>query len=59
MSTPKKWFFWPAKHSCTPLVHGKKSFSSTLNFTILQMVRNECKIWWICMHTSQLQDLTI
>jgi hypothetical protein len=37
----KKWFFWPSK-LCYPLrTQGKKTFLSTLNVMILQMVRNE------------------
>jgi hypothetical protein len=37
----KHWFSWPSK-LCNPLrVHGKKTFLSTLNVTILQTVRNE------------------
>jgi hypothetical protein len=36
----KKWFFWIPKDYCPPLV-GKKTFSSTLNVMISQMVRNE------------------
>jgi hypothetical protein len=37
----KRWFFWTPKNWCTPQGQGKKTFSSTLNITILQMVRNE------------------
>jgi hypothetical protein len=38
----KKWFFWPPKLYCPRLAHEEKTFSSTLNIAILQMVRNEC-----------------
>jgi hypothetical protein len=38
----KKWFFWPSKLCCPLWAKGKKTFLSTLNFTILQTVRNEC-----------------
>jgi hypothetical protein len=37
----EKIAFWPPKLCCSPLVHGKKTFSSTLKFMVLQMVRNE------------------
>jgi hypothetical protein len=37
----KKWFFWPSKLCCPLLAQGKKTFLSTLNFMILQTVRNE------------------
>jgi hypothetical protein len=37
----KKLFFWPPKLCCPPSAHGKKSFLSTLNFMILQMVKIE------------------
>jgi hypothetical protein len=37
----KKVFFWPPKLCCPPLALGKKN-SSTLKFTTLQMVKNEC-----------------
>ena len=37
----KKWFFGPPKRCCTPWAEGI-IFFSTLNFIILQMVRNEC-----------------
>jgi hypothetical protein len=37
----KKWFFWTPKDCCPPLAGAKKTFSSTLNVMILQMVRNE------------------
>jgi hypothetical protein len=36
----KKWFFWPPRLCCPPRA-GKKTFPSTLNLMILQMVRNE------------------
>jgi hypothetical protein len=38
----KIWFFWPSKLCCPLWVQGKKTFLSTLNVMILQMVRNEC-----------------
>jgi hypothetical protein len=38
----KKWFFWPSKLCCPLWAQGKKTFLSTLNVMILQMVRNEC-----------------
>jgi hypothetical protein len=38
----KKWFFWPLKHCNPPGTQGNKTFSSTLNVMISQMVRNEC-----------------
>jgi hypothetical protein len=38
----KKWFFWPPKHCCPSRAQWKKTFSSTLNVMISQMVRNEC-----------------
>jgi hypothetical protein len=38
----KKLFFWPPKLYCPQLAQGKKTFSLTLNFMILQMIRNEC-----------------
>jgi hypothetical protein len=37
----KKWFFWTPKDYCPPRTGAKKTFSSTLNVMILQMVRNE------------------
>jgi hypothetical protein len=37
----KKWFFWIPKDCCPPLAGAKKTFSSTLNVMISQMVRNE------------------
>ena len=37
----KKWFFWPSKLYCPPKVQGKKTFLSTLNVMILQIVKNE------------------
>jgi hypothetical protein len=37
----KKWFFWPSKLCCALWAQGKKTFLSTLNIMILQMVRNE------------------
>jgi hypothetical protein len=37
----RKWFFWTPKDYCPPLAGTKKTFSSTLNVMILQMVRNE------------------
>jgi hypothetical protein len=37
----KKWFFWTPKDCCPPLARAKKTFSSTLNVMISQMVRNE------------------
>jgi hypothetical protein len=37
----RKCFYWTPKDSCLPLVGATKTFSSTLNFMILQMVRNE------------------
>jgi hypothetical protein len=37
----RRWFFWTPKDSCPPLAGAKKTFSSTLNVMILQMVRNE------------------
>jgi hypothetical protein len=39
-STLKNGFFAP-KHYCTPRAHGRKTFFSTLNLAILQMLRNE------------------
>jgi hypothetical protein len=38
----KKWFSWPSKLCCSLWAQVKKTFLSTLNVTILQMVRNEC-----------------
>jgi hypothetical protein len=38
----RKWFSWTPKDCCPPLARAKKTFSSTLNAMILQMVRNEC-----------------
>jgi hypothetical protein len=38
----KKWIFWPSNLCCPFRVHQKKTFLSTLNVMILQMVRNEC-----------------
>jgi hypothetical protein len=35
------WFFWTPKDCCPPLAGVKKTFSSTLNVMISQMVRNE------------------
>jgi hypothetical protein len=35
------WFFWTPKDCCPPLAGAKKTFSSTLNVMISQMVRNE------------------
>jgi hypothetical protein len=37
----KNRFFWTPKHCCPPFAGAKKSFSSTLNVMISQMVRNE------------------
>jgi hypothetical protein len=39
----KKWFFWIPKDYCPPSPRAgeKKTFSSTLNVTISQMVKNE------------------
>jgi hypothetical protein len=37
----KKWFFWTLKDCCPPWIGVKKTFSSTLNVMISQMVRNE------------------
>jgi hypothetical protein len=37
----KKWFFWTPKDSCPTRIGAKKTFSSTLNVMISQMVRNE------------------
>jgi hypothetical protein len=37
-----KMVFWPSKLCCPLRVHGKKTFLSTLNVMILQIVRNEC-----------------
>jgi hypothetical protein len=37
----KKWFFWPSKLCCPLLAQGEKTFFSTLNVMILQIVRNE------------------
>src|SRR5450759_3150497 len=37
----KKWFFWTPKDCCPPFAGSKKTFSSTLNVMISQMVRNE------------------
>jgi hypothetical protein len=37
----KKCFFWTPKDCCPLFVGAKKTFSSTLNVMILQMVRNE------------------
>jgi hypothetical protein len=36
-----KWIFWPSKLCCPFWAQGKKTFLSTLNVMILQMVRNE------------------
>ena len=41
----QKMVFWPPKLCCPPSVHGKKTYSSTFCFMILQMVRNECVIF--------------
>jgi hypothetical protein len=38
----KTLFFWPPKLWCPPLAEGKITYLSTLNFMILQMVKNEC-----------------
>ena len=38
----KKWFFGPSKLCCPLFLQGKKTCFSTLNVTILQLVRNEC-----------------
>jgi hypothetical protein len=37
----KKWFFWTPKDCCPHFTGAKKTFSSTLNDMITQMVRNE------------------
>jgi hypothetical protein len=37
----KTRFFWTPKHYCPPFTGAKKTFSSTLNVMISQMVRNE------------------
>jgi hypothetical protein len=37
----RKWFFWTLKDCCPPRTGAKKTFSLTLNVTILQMVSNE------------------
>jgi hypothetical protein len=37
----RKWFFWISKDCCPPQSGAKKTFSSTLNVVVLQMVRNE------------------
>jgi hypothetical protein len=37
----KKWFFWIPKNCCPPCAGAKKTFSSTLNVMISQIVRNE------------------
>jgi hypothetical protein len=37
----RKWFFWTPKDCCLPLARVKRTFSSTLNVMILQMVKNE------------------
>jgi hypothetical protein len=36
-----KWFFWTPKDCCPSWAGAKKTFSSTLNVIISQMVRNE------------------
>jgi hypothetical protein len=38
----RKWLLWPSKLCCPLRVQGKKTFLSTLNVMILQIVRNEC-----------------
>jgi hypothetical protein len=38
----KKWFFRPPKLCCPPSIERKKTFKSTLNVMILQMIRSEC-----------------
>jgi hypothetical protein len=37
----RKWFFWNPVDVCYPKARAKKTFSSSLNATILQMVRND------------------
>jgi hypothetical protein len=37
----KKWFFWTPKDCCPPLVGAEKTFFSTLNVMISQMVRKK------------------
>jgi hypothetical protein len=37
----RKWFFWTPKYCCPQFVGVKKTFFSTLNGMISQMVRNE------------------
>jgi hypothetical protein len=37
----KKWFFWTLKDCCPPRTRAKKTFFSTLNAMISQMIRNE------------------
>jgi hypothetical protein len=37
----EKWFFWTPKDCCPPFAGAKKTFLSTLNVMISQMLRNE------------------
>jgi hypothetical protein len=37
----RKWFFWTPKDYCSPLAGAKKTFFSTLNVMISQMVKNK------------------
>jgi hypothetical protein len=48
------WFFWTPKDYCPPFAGAKKTFSSTLNVLISQMVRNESVIfgWYIDIEVS-------
>jgi hypothetical protein len=48
----KKWFFWTPKDCCPSRTRAKKTFSSTLNVMISQMVKNECKIRHIGIEVS-------
>jgi hypothetical protein len=41
----RKWFFWTPKDCSPPWIGAKKTFSSTLNVMISQMVRNENEIF--------------
>src|SRR5450759_4254786 len=41
LNLPKKVVFWTPKDCCPPFAGAKKTFSSTLNVMISQMVRNE------------------
>ena len=37
----KKWLFWPSELCCPLQMQGKKTFFTTSNIMISQMVRNE------------------